>query len=139
MRRLQFALSASHLGLFDDLTIAEHLHLTARIYGLGKDESHARIEQLLRVLGLGEGRNTFAGYGSHGMRKKTAFAMAVLPNPYFQVTDKDGKFDLKNLPPGTYTVIAWHELYKTDPQTITIGPKESKSVNFTFKATASGD
>ncbi|MBZ5644965.1 MAG: carboxypeptidase regulatory-like domain-containing protein [Acidobacteriia bacterium] len=65
--------------------------------------------------------------------------MAVLPNPYFQVTDKDGKFDLKNLPPGTYTVVAWHELYKTDPQTITIGPKESKSVNFTFKATASGD
>jgi hypothetical protein len=65
--------------------------------------------------------------------------MAVLPNPYFQVTDKDGKFDLKNLPPGTYTVVAWHELYKTDPQTITIGAKESKTVTFTFKATASGD
>lgn len=69
------------LGLFDDLTIAEHLDLTARIYGLGKQESHARTEQLLRVLGLSEGRNTFAGYGSHGMRKKTAFAMALLPNP----------------------------------------------------------
>ena len=69
------------LGLFDDLTIGEHLLLTARIYGLDKQESHARIEQLLRVLGLGEGRNTFAGYGSHGMRKKTAFAMALLPNP----------------------------------------------------------
>jgi ABC-2 type transport system ATP-binding protein len=26
-------------------------------------------------------RNTFAGRASHGMRKKTAFAMAVLPNP----------------------------------------------------------
>ena len=69
------------LGLFDDLTIAEHLDLTARIYGVGKPESHARIEQLLRVLGLSEGRNTFAGYGSHGMRKKTALAMALLPNP----------------------------------------------------------
>jgi len=63
--------------------------------------------------------------------------MAVLPNPYFQVTDKDGKFDLKNLPPGTYTVVAWHELYgSSDPQTVTIGPKESKAVSFTFKATA---
>jgi len=63
--------------------------------------------------------------------------MAVLPNPYFQVTDKDGKFDLKNLPPGTYTVVAWHELYgSSDPQTVTIGPKESKAVTFTFKATA---
>jgi plastocyanin len=65
--------------------------------------------------------------------------IAVLPHPYFQVTDKDGKFDLKNLPPGTYTIVAWHELYKTDPQTITIDPKETKTVNFTFKAAASGD
>lgn len=65
--------------------------------------------------------------------------MAVLPNPYFQVTSKDGKFDLKNLPPGTYTIVAWHELYKTDPQTVTIGPKETKSVNFTFKAAAAGN
>jgi ABC-2 type transport system ATP-binding protein len=69
------------LGLFDDLTIGEHLRLTAQIYGLGKQESHQRIEQLLRVLGLSETRDTFAGYGSHGMRKKTAFAMALLPNP----------------------------------------------------------
>jgi ABC-2 type transport system ATP-binding protein len=69
------------LGLFDDLTIEEHLLLTARIYGVDKRQAHERIEQLLRVLGLREGRNTFAGYGSHGMRKKTAFAMAVLPNP----------------------------------------------------------
>ena len=69
------------LGLFDDLTIEEHLLLTAQIYGLGKQPSHARIEQLLRVLSLTEGRRTFAAYGSHGMRKKTAFAMALLPNP----------------------------------------------------------
>jgi ABC-2 type transport system ATP-binding protein len=69
------------LGLFDDLTIGEHLLLTARIFGLDKQESHARIEQLLRVLGLAEGRNTFARHSSHGMRKKTAFAMALLPNP----------------------------------------------------------
>lgn len=63
--------------------------------------------------------------------------MAVLPNPYFQVTDKDGKFDLKNLPPGTYSLVAWHELYgASDPQSVTIGPKETKNVTFTFKATA---
>jgi ABC-2 type transport system ATP-binding protein len=70
-----------NLGLFDDLTIGEHLLLTAQIYGLGKQQSQERIEQLLRVLGLTQGRNTFAGQGSHGMRKKTAFAMALLPNP----------------------------------------------------------
>jgi plastocyanin len=65
--------------------------------------------------------------------------MAVLPNPYFQVTDKDGKFDMKNLPPGTYTLVAWHELYGPSEQTVTIGAKESKAVTFTFKAAAAGD
>ena len=35
--------------------------------------------------------------------------IAVFSNPYFQVTGKDGKFTLKNVPPGTYTLTAWHE------------------------------
>jgi plastocyanin len=66
--------------------------------------------------------------------------MAVLPNPYFQVTEKDGKFDLKNLPPGTYTLVAWHELYGPSEQTVTVGSKETKNVTFTFKpAAAAGD
>jgi ABC-2 type transport system ATP-binding protein len=69
------------LGLFDDLTIGEHLLLTAQVYGLSRQQAHERIEQLLRVLSLTGGRHTFAAQGSHGMRKKTAFAMALLPNP----------------------------------------------------------
>ena len=35
--------------------------------------------------------------------------IAVFDNPYFQVTGKDGSFTIKNVPPGTYTVTAWHE------------------------------
>ena len=70
-----------NLGLFDDLTIEEHLLLTADIYGLAKPQARERIDQLLRVLSLTATRHTFAGAGSHGMRKKTAFAMALLPNP----------------------------------------------------------
>jgi len=62
--------------------------------------------------------------------------MAVLSNPYYQVTQKDGKFNLKNLPPGTYTLVAWHELYGPSEQSVTVGPKETKAVTFTFKATA---
>lgn len=65
--------------------------------------------------------------------------IAVLSNPYFQVTGKDGAFNLKNLPPGNYTLTAWHELYGTSEQMVTIGPKETKTVTFTFKATAAGD
>ena len=77
-----------NLGLFDDLTTEEHLLLTAQIYGLAKEEAQARIEQLLRVLSLTDGRDTFAANGSHGMRKKTAFAMALLPNPEVLILDE---------------------------------------------------
>jgi plastocyanin len=63
----------------------------------------------------------------------------VFKHPYYAVTGKDGKFELKGLPPGTYTIEAWQEKYGTADQTVTIGAKESKPVTFTFKAAASGD
>jgi ABC-2 type transport system ATP-binding protein len=69
------------LGLFDDLTVEEHLLLTGDVYGLKKAETKARAAQLLRALSLEHGRHTFASACSHGMRKKTSFAMALLPNP----------------------------------------------------------
>lgn len=65
--------------------------------------------------------------------------IAVFKHPYFQVTGANGSFDLKNLPPGTYTIEAWHEKYGTTSQSVTIGAKESKAVTFTFKAAAAGD
>ena len=65
--------------------------------------------------------------------------IGVVANPYFEVTGKDGSFTIKNVPPGTYTVSAWHELYGSSEQPVTIGPSESKSVNMTFKANAPAD
>jgi hypothetical protein len=64
----------------------------------------------------------------------------VVDHPYFAVTSITGKFELRNLPPGTYTLEAWQETYGTKDQTVTIGPRESRAVSFTFKAAApSGD
>jgi plastocyanin len=65
--------------------------------------------------------------------------IAVFKHPYFIVTGKDGSFDIKNLPPGTYTLEAWHEKYGTVDQQVTVGAKESKTVTFAFKTTGSGD
>jgi ABC-2 type transport system ATP-binding protein len=69
------------LGLFDDLTVEEHLLLTGAVYGVDRQETHRRTNQLLHALSLEHGRHTFAASCSHGMRKKTSFAMALLPNP----------------------------------------------------------
>ncbi|HEX6976457.1 MAG TPA: hypothetical protein VF147_18750 [Vicinamibacterales bacterium] len=60
----------------------------------------------------------------------------VVSHPYFAVTKDGGKFELKNLPAGTYTVEAWHEKLGTQQQSVTLGEKESKAVTFTFKAPA---
>jgi len=65
--------------------------------------------------------------------------IGVIGSPYFQVTGKDGSFTLKNVPPGTYTVSAWHESLGTQEQMVTIGAKESKAVTLTFKAAAPAD
>jgi len=62
--------------------------------------------------------------------------VGVLDHPYFATTDKDGKFDLQTLPPGTYTIEAWHEKLGTSEQKVTICPKETKEINFTFKPSA---
>ena len=58
----------------------------------------------------------------------------VFANPYFDVTTTSGEFGLKNLAPGTYTIEAWHERFGTLDQTVTLGPKESKSVSFKFNS-----
>jgi plastocyanin len=62
--------------------------------------------------------------------------VGVLDHPYFAVTDKEGKFSLKGLPPGTYTVEAWHEKLGTQETKVTVGAKESKEAKFTFKPVA---
>jgi len=59
--------------------------------------------------------------------------VGVLPHPYYAVTKDDGKFELANLPPGTYTIEAWHEKLGPQTQSVTIGQKETKEITFSFK------
>jgi hypothetical protein len=59
--------------------------------------------------------------------------IGVVDNPYFAVTGKDGTFEFKDVPPGTYTVEAWQEDLGTQDQQITVPASGKASAAFTFK------
>jgi plastocyanin len=47
--------------------------------------------------------------------------VVIVSTPYFAVTDKEGEFEVKNVPPGTYTLKTWSEDGKPASQAITVG------------------
>ena len=58
----------------------------------------------------------------------------VVKNPFFAVTDKSGKYEIKGLPPGDYTIAFVQEKLGEQDQKVTVGPKETKTVDQSFKA-----
>jgi plastocyanin len=58
---------------------------------------------------------------------------AVLSTDHHAVTAQDGKFSLEGLPPGKYTVTAWHERFGSQSQEVTVGGVPAKA-DFVFKA-----
>jgi hypothetical protein len=81
--------------------------------------------------------------------------MMVVQHPYYAVTDESGHFELTDVPPGTYQIVAWHEGWnlvgkeqaydvltehsvqrpvfsdaKTWEKSVTVGRSEASTVNF---------
>jgi len=59
----------------------------------------------------------------------------VVKSPFFAVTDKSGKYEIKGLPPGDYTIAFVHEKLGEQDQKVTVAPKETKTVDQSFKET----
>ena len=59
--------------------------------------------------------------------------IGVVDHPYFAVTGSDGSFELKNVPPGEYTIEAWQEELGVQEQHVTVSPSGKAEVAFTFK------
>jgi plastocyanin len=60
--------------------------------------------------------------------------VGVLSHPYHATSGSDGAFTIRRLPPGTYTLEAWHETLGTQTQQVTVAANESKEVTFTFQS-----
>ncbi len=55
-------------------------------------------------------------------------------NPYFDVTNENGEYEIANIPPGTYHLIAWHPNMEVQAQTVTIKPNETIEMGFSFNS-----
>lgn len=58
--------------------------------------------------------------------------VGVMSTPFFAITGADGSFEIKGLPPGTYTVEAWHEKLGTQTAKLTIAEHQTQTASFTF-------
>ena len=58
----------------------------------------------------------------------------VMEHPFFGVTDTQGRFSIKNLPPGEYVLATWHESFGENKQTLKVGANGLNNANFTYKA-----
>jgi plastocyanin len=56
----------------------------------------------------------------------------VFSHRYFAVTDEDGRYRIDNVPPGNYSVVAWHESLPSDSKRVLVPDGGDVDLNFTL-------
>ncbi|WP_068675737.1 ABC transporter ATP-binding protein [Oceanobacillus sp. Castelsardo] len=74
--------------LYDELTLYEHLQLTAMAYGLNEDIFKERLDPLLKEFRMEKKLNWFPVHFSKGMRQKVMIMCAFLINPPLYIVDE---------------------------------------------------
>jgi hypothetical protein len=59
--------------------------------------------------------------------------ICIFEHPFFAVTGEDGSFEIKGVPPGKYTIEAWHERLINQTLEVTVAAGEDAQADFTFK------
>ena len=58
--------------------------------------------------------------------------IVILDNPYFDITDRNGYFEICDIPPGTYKFQVWHEELGNLEKEVTVHPKETTQIEFVY-------
>lgn len=97
------SIEAGNRVLFNTPLIMNHQHRRGDLYAM---HNHAPGKSLVGPIYLNKGRRTFyMQCGFHAYME--SWAMAV-NNPYYALTDAEGKFVIDDIPPGTYQLVVWH-------------------------------
>lgn len=84
------------------------------------------------IIHLVKGRKVFTMQcGMHPYMQNWGYA---IDNPYYAVTDPDGSFSIGDLPPGTYTVKAWHPILGVQERELTVEPNDTATFDVRFDA-----
>ncbi len=57
----------------------------------------------------------------------------VFNHPFFASADAQGRYRIDNVPPGTYSVVAWHQGTTTAPQIVTVPDGGATEIDFTVR------
>ena len=57
----------------------------------------------------------------------------VFSHPFFSLTDTDGRYRIDNVPPGTYSLIAWNEGVSSEPKPVTVSEGSEAELDFTLR------
>jgi hypothetical protein len=104
-------------------------HKVAGLFG----HQHLAGEPMVESIRLRKGRNVFVMQcGFHPYMFSWGL---VVENPYFDMTKEDGQFEISDIPPGEYTLAAWHPGVNTFiEQSVVVKANQSISVQLAFES-----
>lgn len=106
-----------------------------RVMGVFGENAHTHMpgKPMVEKIHLRKNRNIFVMQcGFHPYMFSWG---VVLDNPYYFITKEDGAFQITDIPPGEYEVVAWHAGMKTYlKQTIQVETGKTSNVNFQYES-----
>jgi len=66
------------------------------------------------------------------------YVVLLKDQPYYAVTDENGRFTISDLPPGTYTLHAWHEALGEMKKPVTVAADQPAEVDFVIRPKGRG-